>query len=246
MVDLIGMIESTRGFVFKTLKYSETSVITKIYTERFGLQSYIVQGVRSSRARGKANLLQPFTLLDLVVYKREARNLQRIKEFKFAHIYQTIPFDFAKRSVAIFLTELLNRSIQEEDEENPELFQFIWERFIKLDEESTVTYYHLDFMLGLSKVLGFYPSGSFSEKDRLFDMQEGVFTSEFPQHPVFLEGDLANSFSSLVHSPVHELRLEKPVRRELMYQLIRYYKLHIPGFGDMNSPEILETVLSGE
>ena len=86
------MIHKTKGVVLKTVKYGETSVIVTIYTELFGLQSYIVNGVRKSSKKGpgKANLFQPANLLDLVVYHNELHNLQRIKEFKWAHIYQHI------------------------------------------------------------------------------------------------------------------------------------------------------------
>ena len=78
------MTQSTRGIVIRTVRYGETSVIVNIYTELFGLQSYIVNGVRtnSKKGHGKGNSFQPAAILDLVVYHNEIKNLQRIKEFK--------------------------------------------------------------------------------------------------------------------------------------------------------------------
>ena len=74
----------TKGIVLKTVRYGETSIIAGIFTELFGLQSYLINGVRitSKKGSGKANLLQPGAILDMVVYHNELRNLQRVKEFK--------------------------------------------------------------------------------------------------------------------------------------------------------------------
>ena len=84
------MLHKTRGIVFRFTKYGETSIIVNIFTELFGLQSYIVNGVRSASAKNKIALYQPLTLLDLVVYHRENVNILRIKEVKCLHAYQTI------------------------------------------------------------------------------------------------------------------------------------------------------------
>src|SRR5688572_1524935 len=104
------MFTKTRGLVLHTIKYSETSVISKIYTERLGLQSYIVKGVRSARSKGKAALLQPLTLLDMEVSQRENKNLQFIKEYRRAYSYQSIPFDTLKATIALFLLEVISKS----------------------------------------------------------------------------------------------------------------------------------------
>ena len=47
------MIFKTRGIVFRFTKFQETSIIVTIFTELFGLQSYIVNGVRSKSSKNK-------------------------------------------------------------------------------------------------------------------------------------------------------------------------------------------------
>src|ERR1700683_5435900 len=101
----------TRGIVLHTIRFSETSVITKIYTEKLGLVSYIVKGVRSSKSKAKAALLQPLTLLDMEVTHRENKQLQYIREFSRLYTYQSIPFHTLKSSVALFLLEVVSKSI---------------------------------------------------------------------------------------------------------------------------------------
>src|SRR5882724_4224239 len=82
-------IHKTKGIVLRTVKYGETSVIVTIFTELFGVQSYLVNGVRTSskKGSGKANLFQPGAILDMVVYHNELKNLNRIKEFKWDYLY---------------------------------------------------------------------------------------------------------------------------------------------------------------
>src|SRR5205085_11373166 len=98
-------LHKTKCIVLRTVKYGETSLIITILTEVFGVQSYLVNGVRAStkKGSGKANLFQPSAILDLIVYYNELKNLQRIREFKWHHLYQHIFFDIKKNAVDLFM-----------------------------------------------------------------------------------------------------------------------------------------------
>jgi DNA repair protein RecO (recombination protein O) len=96
------MLHKTQGIVLRSVRYGESSVIVNIFTELFGVQSYLVNGVRTSRARScRANLLQPANLLDLVVYHHEGRNLQRLSDFRYAYLYRSLYSDVVKNSIAL-------------------------------------------------------------------------------------------------------------------------------------------------
>src|ERR1700733_10299919 len=129
------MTHKTSGIVLRTVKYGETSLIVTIYTELFGLQSYMVNGVRtsSSKGPGKANLFQPAAILDLLVYHSDVKNLQRIKEFKWEILYQRIYFDTVKNAIVLFMIELLLKCLKQ-PEPNSELFQFVKIALLNLDE----------------------------------------------------------------------------------------------------------------
>ena len=109
------MLHTTRGIVLHTTKYSETSLVAKIYTEVFGLQSYLVKGIRKQKAKLRPALFQPMTLADLVVYHKDKGSLQNIKESRIAVPYRSIPFDIRKSSMLLFINELLYKSIREEE-----------------------------------------------------------------------------------------------------------------------------------
>src|SRR5215216_6467531 len=135
------MLHKTKGIVLRTIKYGETSLVVTMFTELFGLQSYLVNGVRTPNKKGtaRANLFQPAAILDLIAYRNEFKNLQRLKEFKWGFLYQHILSDVRKNAVALFMVELLSKCLKQ-PEANAELFYFVEDALHHLDEASdTVT-----------------------------------------------------------------------------------------------------------
>ena len=118
------MIHKTRGVVLSFTRYGESSIIVSIFTELFGVQSYIANGIRSKSSKSKMALFQPLTILELVVYHREHANINRIKELKCFHPYQTIQSDIVKSSVAMFVGEVLYKTLRNESHPQP-LGEFI-------------------------------------------------------------------------------------------------------------------------
>ncbi|HQS52668.1 MAG TPA: recombination protein O N-terminal domain-containing protein, partial [Daejeonella sp.] len=47
------MLHKTRGIVFKTTNYAESSVVVQIFTEKFGLQSYLINGIKRPKSKIK-------------------------------------------------------------------------------------------------------------------------------------------------------------------------------------------------
>ena len=161
------MIHKTKGIVLRSVKYGETSLVVTVFTELFGLQSYIVNGVRTVSKKGssKAVFFQPPALLDLVVYHNEYKNLQRIKEHKWAYLYRHIFSDVRKNSVSLFMIELLTKSLKQ-PEANAELFYFMEDALIHLDEASdtVMANFPLFFALHLAVFFGFRISDEYSEE----------------------------------------------------------------------------------
>ena len=195
------MTHTTKGIVIRTVKYGETSVIVSIYTELFGIQSYIVNGVRTSSksAGSKANLFQPAAILEVVVYHNELKNIQRLKEFRWGYLYKTLFFDVIKDSVALYMIELMQKTLKQ-PEPNPDLFHFLEDSFLHLDisGESVVANYPLFFAIHLSGFYGFRFSDTYSAKNHILDLREGEFVSEQPTHAYFLDGDYSYITSQLL------------------------------------------------
>lgn len=243
-------LHSTKGIVLKAVKFGETSLIVTIFTELFGLQSYIVSGVRTStkKGTGKANLFQPTAILDLVVYHNELKHLNRIKEFKWHYLYQHIFSDVPKNAVALFMIELLTKCLKQ-PEPNPALFEFIEDAFVHLDEskETVMANFPLFFALHLPAFFGFRISDDHSGESPMLDLQEGTYVAEKPNHLHYLEGKQAEVTSELLKimrpEELEQIKLNQDFRRQLLFAYETYYRLHIQEFGTLRTLPVLKEVL---
>lgn len=224
----------------RTTRYGDTSVIAKVYTEAFGLQSYIVNGVHTSKNIGKSSLYQHGNLLEMVVYHKEQGALMRISECRFSHIYEQLPFNVIKGGLLLFYIELLNRIIREE-EQNEALFDFLFESFIDLDQtDKKIGAHHIWFLLGLSKYLGFYPNIC---TGHIFDLEEGAFTQLMPRHTNYISENGAMYLRNCIDPELKnydQMQIPASDRRSLVHWLINYYKLHLSDFGEVRSLDVLE------
>jgi DNA repair protein RecO (recombination protein O) len=244
-------LHKTKGIVLKGVKYGETSLIVTLYTELFGIQSYLVNGVRTSTRKGpgKANLFQPAAILDLIVYHNDLKNLQRLREFKWGVLYQHIFFDVIKNAVALFMVELLQKCIKQ-PEPNPDLFNFIEDSFLHLDaaEGRVLANFPLFFTLHLAGFFGFRIDDIYSERATFLDLKEGQFVAEHPQHQQVLEGSQSYVTAQLLRvqqpAELQEIALNQETRRVLLQAYRTFYALHVPDFGEMRTLNVLQTVLS--
>jgi len=241
------MLQKTRGIVLHSLKYSENSIIVKIYTESFGLVSYLVRSVRSKKAALKTGIFQPLTLLEMVVYHKKKPVLQTIKEIIHCQQFISIPYDIKKSSVAIFIAEILYKTIREE-EQNKELFDFIQHSVEQLDAtEGRVAEFHLYFLIELTKYLGFYPHDNHNESNIYFNLYDGHFQEYLPEHTYYIEQGLSVHFAAFLKSslPSNERNgIPAGLRRELMNKVLDYYRVHVNGFQTLKSHVVLEEVFN--
>jgi DNA repair protein RecO (recombination protein O) len=245
-----GMVHKTKGIVLRTVKYGETSVIVTILTELFGLQSYLVNGVRTNKPRGgsKAGLFQPTAMLDLVIYHQETKNLNRLKEYSWNHLYQHIFSDVVTHAVALFMIELLQKCLKQ-PEPNPELYHFMEDALTGLDQsgEKVQANFPLFFALHLAGFFGLRIDDNYSEKRSYLDLQEGYFTAEKPDHPHYLEEPLSEISSHLLKimqpAELADLPLNKEKRRLLLMAYEDFYSMHITGFTALKTLPVLRTIL---
>ncbi|HEX7845090.1 MAG TPA: DNA repair protein RecO [Chitinophagaceae bacterium] len=244
-------VHKTRGIVLRTVKYGETSVIVSIFTELFGAQSYLVNGVRTSskKGTGKASLFQPTAILDMVVYHNELKQLQRIKEFKWGYLYKHVLSDVRKNAVALFMIELLTKCLKQ-PESNPELFHFVEDVFVHLDESNDTVTANLPlfFALHLPVFFGLRISDNYSAKNSWLDLQEGSFVDQQPLHPHFLEDKQAAITSQLLKvmqpEELADIKLNHEFRRNLLHAYEIYYALHVQDFGSMRTLPVLREILA--
>src|SRR5690554_5370400 len=235
------MLHKTRGIVLKSTSYSESSVVVQVFTEKFGLQSYMINGARKPKSKIGATLLQPLHLLDMVVYHRASGSMQRISEARQKPAFQTIPYDISKSAVVLFLNEVLYKCLRQQSADEP-LFNFVFNAVSWLDNtEKMSPNFHLLFLLKLSRYLGFRPAQP-KPGQAFFDLKDGVFCSRLPAHPLVLEQPYTSLFADLLSTSFDELetlRLSMADRRFLLGRILQFYQFHVENLGKIKSLEVL-------
>ncbi|AHJ96098.1 DNA repair protein RecO [Hymenobacter swuensis] len=238
------MLIKTRGIVLNYMRYRETSIIARIYTERLGLQSYVVNGVRKAKPPGRIALFQPFTLLDLVAYTSRSGGLTRLSEFRCAEPFRTLPYDVRKSSIALFLSEVVGRVLLEEEENEP-LFTFLHDSVLAFDrQEEGFENFALEFLLRLSHYLGFGPETGEQITSQVAFASEAPNTAAGHSPTALRFQEFEQHFDDLLHRPAMAAVPNGRVRRELLGVLIRYYQLHVEHLGDIRSLAVLSEVLA--
>ncbi len=246
----------TKGIVLRSVKYGETSIIATVFTELFGSQSYLINGVRlaGKKGNGKASLFQPVALLDMVAYHNELKQLQRLKEYKWGYLYQHIFSDIKKNAVALFMIELLSKCLKQ-PEANPDLFHFCEDVFIHLDEADSGVAANLPlfFAIHLPVFFGFRisPPASLHTNTDLpiyLDLTEGIFSQEEPAHTNTLDSYHSLIIANLlrVQQPYElaSIQLNQETRRSLLQALEQFYALHVQDFFTLKTLPVLKAILS--
>lgn len=240
------MLHKTRGIVVHNTPFKDNSVIAHIYTKDFGMQSFIVNGVRNQKGAIRPSHLMPLNLVDLVIYKKENVSIHRIKELRCQPILKTIHYDIMKNSVALFIAEMLYATLREE-EGNEELFSYLWHFIELLDlEEQMIGNFPIYFMVHLSTFLGFNPKTAY-QPGQVFNLKEGLFLDAVYMNDDCLDTELSlhlwNTFNTGTAN-ISEVKLPRNIRTILLNRLLDYFTYHGLHGRKIKSHIILREVLS--
>ena len=233
------MIAKTRAIILKNINYSESSVISKMYTREFGVRTYILQSVRKGKSAVRPSMIQPLSIVEMDVYEKTNVKLGRVKELKNVPLLINIQDDILRKSIAMFYIEMLNHCVTEEFCEK-DLFDFLEAEILLLENTEALSNLPSRFLLALSNFLGVQPQGKYSPQTPFLSIAEGIF--------VFQEGTdtLTENESSFVsnllkfkNTPVGN----SVIRKRVLKQLIRYYQHHVMKNKEISSVDILAELL---
>lgn len=238
------MLEKTRGIVFHSVKYGDNSLILTIYTEKFGRQSLIINAARNSKSKNRAGLLQPLFIVDMEIYQKKNREIQRIKEFRLASPYLSIPYDMVKTAQTLFISEILNKIIIEE-EQNTALYHFLESSLLFFDlMDKGKSLFHIWFLSHLTGYLGIMPDTTGRERE-WFDMQMGTMVAGEPPHPAYMKPGISSLFRKVLETGIRDLsgfKAEQAEKIMLLDKILEYYTMHFNNLDGLKSPEILREV----
>lgn len=215
------MLQKTKGIVLYSVKHGESALITHIYTNNYGRQSFLTYSTHRKRGLTNAYLFHPLSLLELEVEYKENRDIQKIIEARHSFIFNQLYFDVRKSTIALFLGEILHRNIRE-TEANKQLFDFIYNSVQLLDViKEGVENFHLVFLVQLTKFLGFYPGIDYELK---------------------IKPEIQYDFQKLISASLTDittLKFSKVIRQVLLNLILELYKNHLLESSNLRSLKVL-------
>lgn len=247
------VIVKTRAIVLRSIKYGDTSLVVKMLTEEMGVQSFMVKGVYGKKSKMRAALFQNMMPLDIVAEIGNS-SLGFIKEISLSHHYKTLPIDFKKTTILIFISELLSKSIAE-SETDTDLFNYIYDSMLWLDEtESSYADFPIMFAMRLSAYLGFFPNLDTYTEGSCFDLLDGNFKKNDIDGIYQIDAELSKAFYQLsavscqpsAISQIFSFSVSRFLskRRQLLEVVVAYYKLHSDNVREIKSLEVLREIFS--
>ena len=208
------MLVKTNGIVLNYIKYGDSSIIVRIFTRKLGYGSYIVNSVRKRWSGKSLSSFQPFSILALVLYVKESRDLQRVSDAGSHILLREIHHNLIKSSITLFLTEVLSKLLRNEPAKNELLYEFLAGSIRSLDAlNKGVENFHVQFLIKIAAFLGFAIEefeSLFTSLDRLVPHNEGGHVWEL-----------------LMNSPYgKEMAITRNVRNQMLEDLISYYHHH--------------------
>ena len=241
------MLTQTKAIILRTVPFGDTSLVASAFTQVYGLQGYMVKGARSTGKKGQSlrPYLQPAAILDLVVYHHPTEHLQYIREMRWATVYQHVLSSVLHHAVATWMVELITKCIRQ-SEPHAELFEKIEEYLHLLDhaEPGVVANLPLHFALYLAGELGFRPENNYSVHCPVFNLAEGRFMTEGyrPDQSIEHNGARLTHLLLSTEHPVtlYRIKMTREQRRALLQAYETYFSIHVEGFGQMRSLEVLQ------
>lgn len=229
-----------RGVVLHSMKYGERKMIVHIFTAQYGRRSYLTKLSATNSGRG---LYQPLFVLDFDAWAGRGE-LHHIEQPQMAFRLSELPFDIVKSTIALFLSELLYRLIQD-GEADGGLYRFIEESVAELDEmgEGTANF-HLWFLVRLTEYMGYAPQDNYVEGYAL-DYRNGTYTETLPSHTLSMPPSEAALFHRLNGCSVGDLGavgLSRDQRVAMLERLTDLYGFHTDAIYSVNSLRILSEI----
>lgn len=231
-----------KAIVLQSIKYADKKHIIKLFTREHGLLTCMARLSSSPSSKLKPSSLMVMNLIDAEISKKENKDIQLLIEANCYFIYTSIHSDFKKLSVIQFINEILNKTLKDQTSQ-PELFDFISESLVYLNEsDENTSNFHLYFLMKILEFFGIEPINNFDKNNKFFDCREGKFSPIELGYPMGLNELNSELFNKALSVNLLIEKLINTQRTSLLESILAYYKMHLPGFTDVKSLEVLKEI----
>lgn len=237
------MQEKLEGIVINVIKYNDKHNIAHIYTDKLGMLAFLVRQGTTHASRMRNAMFMPLSLIGFEARLQPGRELGTLHDVRRTAMLMSIYSDPMKNAVAMFVSELLSHTIQEQ-EQNMVLYSYIKSCILRLEESrASIANFHICFLYQLGQFIGIQPDIDSYHEGYWFNMSEGVYT----QHPHAGAKMLPPSqakvlplLSRMTFDNMHHFKFTREQRNEMLEIILNYYRLHHSTLGTLRSPDVLK------
>ena len=148
--------EKSLAIVLRVIEFSETSLITTLFTDSFGKISGLAKGARRPKSPFEA-ALDVLAVCRIVFIHKSTDALDLLTEAKLERRFRSATRDLSRLYAGYYVAELLN-DLTDANDPHPVLFQAANQTLFDLDNGEAVASTVLRFELSMLRELGFLPS----------------------------------------------------------------------------------------
>jgi len=239
------MLVSSSAIVLSKVRYQDNDLIIKCLTRDLGVVTYMVKNISvSKKSKNKFAFFQLLNILDLETNFNPNRSIQYIKDLKIKYNFKSLHTNIYKSSVVMFLSEILSTIIHNEIKDI-ELFDFIESSLIWYDKSEESSAFYLIFLMQMTDYLGFYPDCT-NMHYNYFNLEEGLFENSKNSKYV-IKGSSLVLFKTILGIKFDSNKLpfiDKIKKKDILKNIIIYYKLHVDGFKEPKSLKVLNQIFA--
>ncbi len=237
------MQEKLEGIVINVIKYNDKHNIAHIYTDKLGMLAFLVRQGTTHASRMRNAMFMPLSLIGFEARLQPGRELGTLHDVRRKAVLMSIYSDPMKNAVAMFVSELLSHTIQEQ-EQNMVLYSYIKSCILRLEESrASIANFHICFLYQLGQFIGIQPDIDSYHEGYWFNMSEGVYT----QHPHAgakmlppSQAQVLPLLSRMTFDNMHHFKFTREQRNEMLEIILGYYRLHHSTLGTLRSPDVLK------
>lgn len=232
--------------VLNTLRYADDKIIAECLSRSEGRVTFLVRISHAKRAPVRHSLFQPLSLLEVEWTPKLRGGLIIPKSAVVLTPYTSLHTQPIKQMLLLFLSEVLLHILRNE-EGSEMLFDFIAHSLEWLDTAPDgYANFHIVFLMRLARFLGIMPSLEGATLPH-FDLLGGQFRTTPPTHRHYISGQEAEAFAQLMRMNFGTMQLfalSRTERQRILFLILEYYRLHLPGFPELKSLEVLSEVFN--
>ncbi|MFA6703612.1 MAG: DNA repair protein RecO [Bacteroidales bacterium] len=238
------MISKSQIIVLHTIKHSDTGVVVQAYSNTLGRCAVYY------RSGGKQNKnlseLHPLNILDIITYSNQGPAMPNIREMTPVENMRSIVTDIRKNAIAIFMSELLTKSIRE-IEPNADLYTFLSSSILVLNSlPKGVENFHLHFLVHYCKILGFMPLDNYNLTNKYFDFFRAEYTNLYDKVSCFTERQsfLLHNILTTPVKKIDNISCSGIERADFIKSLLDYLSYHLGWNLEIKSLPVLHEIFA--